>query len=204
MKILAIGAHPDDIEYSCLGFLLAQKKKGAIIDYLIMTLGEKGNNENGQERREEQLKAFDVCGFNLIEFGNYTDGCLPVNSETISFVEKKISTFKPDIILTHYPKDWHQDHVSTSAIVQAACRNYPKLLFYNSYSSIEFTPKIFYDISDYIEQKKEILSKFRTQIERNASKGIDFAGYSVDVNKYFGNQCRKEYAEAFDAYRFLL
>ncbi len=204
MKILAIGAHPDDIEYSCLGFLLAQKEKGAIIDYLIMTLGEKGNNENGEERREEQLTAFDFCGFNSIEFGNYTDGYLNINSETISFVERKINTFRPDIILTHAPKDWHQDHVNTSAIVQAACRNYPKLLFYNSYSSIDFTPKIFFDITDYVAQKKEILSKFRTQIVRNSSKGIDFAGYSIDTNKHFGNQCRKEYAEAFDSYKFLV
>lgn len=203
-RILAIGAHPDDVEYSCFGFLKKEKNNGAIIDILIMTEGEGGNFGNGKARRNEQETAFSMSGFNTLKFLSFNDGQIPINANAISCVEELINKTMPDLILTHYPNDWHQDHVNTSSIVRAACRNYPKLWYYKSYSAIEFNPEVFVDISDVIDLKSEILNRFNSQILKNKDRGIDFPGIAIDENKYFGNQVGVLYAEAFSVYKQLL
>ena len=202
--ILAIGAHPDDIEFGCLGFLLSQKKKGSQIHSLVLTSGENGNNGDGNARREEQEKAFNCACFDSLSFGPFRDGEIAFNSHTISFVENLINKVKPDLVLTHFPNDWHQDHTNTANAVRAACRNVPKLWYFRSYSAVDFSPMIYSDISDEIVQKENILDLFQTQIEKNLKKGIDFKQIALDTNRYFGNDVGVKFAEAFSIYRYLL
>ncbi len=202
--ILAIGAHPDDIEFSCVGFLLKQKKLGARVHFLIMSKGEKGNNGNGAQRFAEQEAAQSLSQFDSLHFGAFKDGEIGFCPETIGFIEKMICEINPDLILTHYPEDWHQDHIQTALSTRAACRNVPKLWYYRSYSAVNFNPQIYVDISEEASAKRELLEVFRSQIDKNFSKGIDFAKIAMEYNCAYGGEVGVEYAEGFIPYRYLI
>lgn len=203
-KILAIGAHPDDIEFSCAGFLLKQKKRGAQVHILIMSKGENGNNGDGFQRKIEQEAAQSFSQFDSLHFGSFRDGEIGFISATIDFIEKIVYKIKPDLILTHYPEDWHQDHINTALSVRAACRTVPKLWYYHSYSAIHFNPLIYVDISTESSNKRNLLELFHSQINKNLTKGIDLARIAIEYNRSYGNEVGVEYAEGFVPYRYLI
>lgn len=204
MKILAIGAHPDDIEYGCCGFLLKMKKAGNNIDLLVMSSGEKGITCINNDRRKEQEMAFERCGFYTLFFRNYPDGEMICNSSMVSDIEEAIKESAPDLIITHYPDDYHQDHRNVAQAVIAAARNQKALLFYHSYSAMNFQPEVFARIDSEIEEKIEILKCFQSQIEKNTKKNIDFIHCAVDTNKYYGNKAQVQYAEGFSVAKVLI
>ena len=203
-KILAIGAHPDDIEFSCAGFLLKQKKLGAQVHILIMSKGENGNNGDGSQRKAEQEAAQSLSQFDSLHLGAFKDGGIGFSSATIDFIEKIIREIEPDLILTHYPEDWHQDHIHTALSSRAACRTVPKLWYYRSYSAIHFNPLIYVDISTEASSKRNLLELFHSQIDKNLAKGIDFARIAMEYNRSYGNEVGVEYAEGFVPYRYLI
>ena len=108
MNILAIGAHPDDIEFGCGGTLVKYSGKGARIDLLVMTDGGRGGRP--RQRRLEQREAAHVLGARRIHWGGYADTLLPAIQRLIDRIEQVIRTLRPDFIFVNYPEDTHQDH----------------------------------------------------------------------------------------------
>ena len=123
--ILAVGAHPDDIEFSCTGTMLKLKEKGYSIYYIIATNGENGfkighkpKKQRIQIRHKEQLNAAKKLGVKEVFFLNYRDGFLIYNNELRKKLVKIIKKVKPEIIFSFDPanRDFesinlnHRDH----------------------------------------------------------------------------------------------
>ncbi len=110
--ILAIGAHPDDIDFGCVGSLATFAKEGADIYYLVCTDGNRGSRHHAidndvlvEARHKEQQVAADVVGVKEIFFLNEEDGNLIANLEFKEKIVKIIRKIKPDMVFTHDP-DW--------------------------------------------------------------------------------------------------
>lgn len=133
-RILAIHAHPDDIEILCAGTLALLKEKGCEIVIATMTPGDKGSAEMGQEeiarvRRAEAKKAADMLGveYMCLEF---RDLCINVDDESRRRVTEAVRRARPEIVITAPPVDYMTDHEVTSRLVRDACfcasvPNYP-------------------------------------------------------------------------------
>jgi len=132
-RILAIHAHPDDIEIQCAGTLALLKERGCEIHMAIMTAGDCGSAELGPEeiskiRREEGRKAAELlgAGYTCLEF---KDLQICVDNESRRRVTEVIRRTRPDIVMTAPPVDYMSDHEMTSRLVRdatfnASCPNY--------------------------------------------------------------------------------
>ena len=133
-RILAIHAHPDDIEILCAGTLIQLKRKGCEIVMATMTPGDKGSAELGAEeiaavRRAEAAKSAAILGaeFMCLEF---RDLCIDVCDESRKRVTEAMRRSRADIVITSAPVDYMSDYESTSRLVRDACfcasvPNYP-------------------------------------------------------------------------------
>ena len=119
MKILAIGAHPDDIEIFMYGFLSACKSRGDNIFLVVATDGSLGGEKSidlVNKRFEETKKALQEIA-NPVSL-NLPDGSLGDERNHSQVIKKCIIDISPDLIITHYSKDYHSDHRSLSKIVK--------------------------------------------------------------------------------------
>lgn len=160
-KILAIGAHFDDVELRCLGTLLKAKDAGYGVSLVVVTNSSKG----GENRYNEQEKVNEVVGYDNFLCMDFEDGELRHTGELVTRIEAIIKVIQPDIILTHTTEDHHQDHIAVSKSVLAANRLYNSavLMFPGQDYRIHNNPNVYVDISEYLEKKKEILSLYKSQ-----------------------------------------
>src|SRR5689334_1238055 len=112
MSVLAIGAHPDDVELGCGATLAAHAARGDSVTLLVMTPGE-GGPQHRKSRVAEQEEAARVLNADLL-WGGFRDGAVPTSVETVDAIEAAIDSVKPDIIYTHTLDDSHQDHRATA------------------------------------------------------------------------------------------
>ncbi|MBI2136188.1 PIG-L family deacetylase [Candidatus Woesearchaeota archaeon] len=199
--VLAIGAHPDDIEYGCGGTLLKHVKHGDDVYILVLTLGEQGEKDKsaGARKKEAENSAKGI-GVNGINFGNLKDTRVAHSIETISIIESLLDRINPDIIYTHNKNDTHQDHKNASLSTLSAARNVKTILMYESPSSThEFKPQFFVSIDEFIEKKLELL-KLHTSQERKRYMEIQaLRGLAM----FRGYEARAQFAEAFEVYRIV-
>jgi N-acetylglucosamine malate deacetylase 1 len=126
-RILAIHAHPDDIEFQCAGTLLKLKQRGCSIVMATMTPGDCGSAELGSEeisavRRGEAKKAADLIGaeYHCLEF---RDLSITHDNDSRRRVTEILRRVRPDIVITAPPVDYMSDHEMTSRLVRDACFN---------------------------------------------------------------------------------
>ena len=197
MKYLFIGAHPDDIEFSCGGTILRLLKEGHEVCLLVMTSGSNSLKGKKQQRRVEQEMAFAYSGAQEMILLDYEDGAVSVTADSVRQISRILEDMKPDFVITHYPDDSHQDHRNVAAIVKSATRRKYSLLYYNSYSSVNFKASLFVDITNYVKGKEELLRAFESQIIKYEERGIDFIELSILINKLNGYEGNASYAETF-------
>ena len=197
MKYLFVGAHPDDIEYSCGGTILRLVNEGHKVSLLVMTGG--GNSLNGtkQERMDEQERAFAFSGADQMFLLDYEDGEIAATADSIREISRILDRVKPDFVITHYPEDSHQDHRAVAAIVKSATRRRCSLLYFDSYSSLNFKANLFVDITPHAVGKKKLLRRHYSQIAKYEERGIDFIKKSLLINKLNGYEGNAAFAEAF-------
>src|SRR5581483_7498865 len=116
-KILAIGAHPDDIEFGVGGLMIKESEKGSQIKYVICSLGEAGSNGTPEERKKEAEESAKMVGAE-IEFLDFGGDChiadTPENAIKIAEILRK---FKPDVVLApELQRNQHPDHYAVSKI----------------------------------------------------------------------------------------
>ncbi|NCO32276.1 MAG: LmbE family protein [Armatimonadetes bacterium CG2_30_59_28] len=124
-RILALGAHPDDVEFMCAGTLILLKKAGYEITIVTMAPGDCGSVELSAEkisviRKAEAAKAAEVIGaryFCLEE----RDLAMDYDTRTRRRVVSAVREVDPFVILTHPPVDYMVDHEVTSRLVRDAC-----------------------------------------------------------------------------------
>ena len=202
--VLAIGAHPDDIELGCSGTLLRHVNNKDKIYLLILTKGEASGDPD--IRTEECYKSAEILCAEKIFFGELSDTKIEDGIHTINTIENIINKIKPDIIYSHSYKDTHQDHRNTSYATLSAGRRVKKILMYESPTSfIEFSPHVYIDIKKSFEEKKRIIRIFSSQSDKvwwptgkKASAAIEGLGF------YRGYQVGMEVAEAFEVARFAI
>jgi LmbE family N-acetylglucosaminyl deacetylase len=198
VRVLAIGAHPDDIELGCGAALLAHVARGDRVAMLVMTPGEQGP-QAAQSRVTEQQEAARRLGAELF-WGGFQDGMVPDGSLSVQAVESVISSTGADILYTHSPNDTHQDHRTVAAASLAAARRVTRVLTYEAPTSREFVPQMFLDVEGFVEQKLDLIRAHDSQVLKN--RLVDLEAVAAQA-RYRGFQGRVHYAEAFEIERFV-
>ncbi len=180
VDVLAIGAHPDDVELGCGGTiakLISEGKKVAIIDLTQGELGTRGTNET---RAIEAQNAAEILGISARENLNMKDGFL-VNSEEYQLrIIKAIRTYRPEIVFCNAIDDRHPDHAKAAKLASDACflsglikieteesgkkqeKWRPKQVFhYIQWKNLE--PDFVIDISGFLDKKIESCLAYKTQ-----------------------------------------
>lgn len=160
-RILAIGAHPDDVELGCFGTLARMRNEGAEIAIFIATCGGVGGDV--EMRRAEAVASAKLLGVTPV-FGDLPDTAIPDGHPTIGLIEKMIADFKPEVVFTHSPNDMHQDHRNISRATVSASRFVPIVLFHQTPSSTrQFKPDLYVSITGFLDKKLEALRLHKTQ-----------------------------------------
>lgn len=124
LRLLIIGAHPDDADYAAGGLAALYRSYGHEVKMVSLTNGDAGHHERpgsklAQERRREAAAAGAVIGAVYETFDNH-DGELLPTLENRQQVIRLLRSFRADLVLTHRPNDYHPDHRYTSQLVQDA------------------------------------------------------------------------------------
>ena len=200
LKILCLGAHPDDIEYGVGGTLLLLKEKYDI-NMLIMTCGEIG--APASIRKKEQMCSSEILN-SKIYWGGSKDTKITVDRITITKIEVVIKKIKPDIIFVNYYNDTHQDHRNASFATLTASRYVRNVLLYEVPTSIDFTPNIFMNIEKVINNKMELLRTHKSQVNATRIPHLNILESVKSCAVFRGFQNRVKYAEGFLSIRFSL
>ena len=202
MNILAIGAHPDDIELGCGGLLIKAVRNGHSVYLYNITQGEKAGNP--QQRIGELRSTARYIRAKALYIDRFPDTQLSLTSDLINHIESCVTLCKPDLLITHPMTDTHHDHrVVAEASIEAG-RNVSNILSYEMPLTKGFDPHIYYDISDTMDAKLELLSLFQSQshkmfIESKAIKGL--AQYQA-LQSRLGSDV--SYAESFQIVKVAL
>ncbi len=199
MTILAVGAHPDDIELGCGGFIMKAKDSGAMVYGMTMTRGEKGSRRKG--RREAELKKaskfMELDGFWIYDFPD--TGLNDSISAMKDAIEERINEINATVVLAHTSMDVHQDHRAVFEAAKVAARNISLLCYEDVSTSSEFMPNYYVDITGYIEDKLKLIGFHKTQGTKAYMNPEVIRGRAA----HRGLQSGVQYAEAFKIHKLL-
>jgi len=203
LRILAIGAHPDDIEIGCGGTLAKYAHLGHDVYLFISTDGAAGGDS--KIRRQEQEASKSILKAKEIVWGNFPDTQISICQTTINLVESVIRKINPDLIFINYNDDTHQDHRHIAAITISATRYIPNVLFYETPTTQNFQPHIFVDLEQrFFDLKIELLNAHASQINRTNILNMSILDVARSAAHFRGVQARVQYAEAFQSVRLIV
>jgi LmbE family N-acetylglucosaminyl deacetylase len=137
LRLLVVGAHPDDIEFGCGGVLLAEAAHGSRITLCICSRGEAGSNGGPDEREAEARSAAQILDarIDFLEIGG--DAHLEISAVNNIAIARQIRTARPDILLSPVPSpNQHPDHI----VVGHLCRNAARLARYGGLAELRDLP----------------------------------------------------------------
>jgi len=227
LDILAIGAHPDDVELGCSGTILKHIALGKKVGILDLTKGELGSRGSGELRLIEANKSANILGVAIRDNLGFADGFFTNDKEHQLEIIKIIRKYKPEIILTNAPKDRHPDHGRAAQLVSESC-------YYSGLLKIEtsledkaqepFRPNVVYhyiqdrflkpdfvvDVTDFVDKKMEAIMAFSSQFYNpesdapetpiSSKKFLDFVKARM---ANFGRDINVDYAEGFTVERVI-
>jgi len=204
LKVVCIGAHPDDPETGCGGTLAKFSRAGHEITIIYLTTGEAGIKGKSHDaaaaiRRKEGEAACKILKAKPVFVGQI-DGNTVVDNSWYDKIRQLLVSEKPDILFTHWPIDSHKDHLATSILTQKAYlqmgAEFP-LYFYEVCTGEQtqnFFPTDYIDITDFRDQK-------RKAVFCHVSQGfVSNEYYQLDhglMEDYRGLTIRVKAAEAF-------
>lgn len=221
MRILAVGAHPDDLEILCSGTLARCVARGDQVIMAHVCRGDKGHGEIrhpdvGPIRRKEAIAAAEIIGAESMTLG-LPDCELYVNEENMRQVVDLIRIARPELIITHHPDDYHSDHNAVTKLVvdasftatlpyyitaQPAHPIAPPIYFMDTLAGIDFTPAEYVDISETLPLKKEAMNRHQSQITwLRDHHQTDILDFIETIARFRGLQCGAKYAEGFQSMR---
>jgi LmbE family N-acetylglucosaminyl deacetylase/ActR/RegA family two-component response regulator len=193
--VLAVGAHPDDVELGVGGALAAHASSGDRLVILTMSGGSAGGY--AEARYVEAKAAAQIIGARLIHLG-FEDTHLAAASGPITALEDVIREVRPDRVYTHSNHDRHQDHRAVHQAVQVASREVADLACFQSPSStVDYRPDRFVDIAEHLETKLRMLRMFTSQAHR------DYMAEDIvrATARYWSRYMRGSYAEPLETVR---
>ena len=209
MKILAIGAHLDDIELACGGTLAKAIKNGHEVKVLIMSKSGYTNKEGKIQRSndtavKEGLNALHTLGIEDIEILDFPTKDIPFSSDVVNAIDVVMSDYDPDLIFTHHPFDTHQAHEGVAKASIAAARRRNTVYFYepitpSGRSYVSFKPQMYVDIDETINTKIKSLECHKS--EYNKFGGESWIEGVKSRCGFRGYEIGKKYAEAFEILR---
>ena len=202
MKILAIGAHPDDIEIFMYGFLAKCKLRGDSIFSVVVTDGAAGDVRKKEKisdlpkiRQGESISALkNLCKPKFLKF---PDGNLTYDESLRNEIKKLVELYNPNLIVTHYKKDYHPDHRILSKIVADVAGTKIPVLFSETLLGLNFKPDYYIDITDVFEEKVNSILCHYSQIPERFVKAIKIQ------NRFRSAQCNAPsgyYAECYKTF----
>ncbi len=218
MNVLAIAAHPDDIEISCAGTLARCKQRGDNVIMCHVSNGNQGHaviqpDELRDIRRKEFCDSAEIIGA-LSLTCDIDDLCIYADDKAHrDKVIDVIRTAKPDVIITHSPNDYMPDHVAVSKLVfdaafVATLPHYKTqyehhsvlspIYYMDTLAGIGFNPTEYVDVTDTFDTKMKMLNRHQSQLVwMKEHDGIDFEEFVTTCARYRGLQSGVRYAEAF-------
>jgi len=121
VDVLAIGAHPDDVELGCGGTLALLASAGRATGIVHLTSGEAGSRGSARERRREAARAAEVLGVAALEILDCGDGGLRTGRAEEDSLIEVLRRLRPRLVLGPPPRDRHPDHSRAHALVRDAC-----------------------------------------------------------------------------------
>ncbi|AEH84702.1 MULTISPECIES: PIG-L deacetylase family protein [Mesorhizobium] len=199
MKILALGAHPDDIEIFMFGTMAAYAAQGAELTFAVATDGARGGKSDpvilARVRREEATAAAALLGATP-RFLDFPDGELVADAALIGALKGLIREIGPDLVITHAPNDYHADHRALSDGVRIAASFSVPVLHADTMGGTGFSPTHYIDISNHAEIKAQAIRMHQSQDPDR------FADAARTQNLFRSGQCNGEQASQAEAFRF--
>ena len=207
-RILAIGAHPDDIEFGCGGTLIKHKHDGDFVVYLCMTNTESVDGVTNEilrtkeENANEVFAAASILMCDIVEFLPFTDLKVPFSFESVSKVESIIKKYDIDTIYTHWAGDANQDHIATFKTTMAASRYVPNVYCYEQIpvprmSENQMDINYYVNINDSFDDKIKASMCHKSQIVKYIAHGFNVNDNLKILAQFRGIQANCQYAEAF-------
>ena len=195
-SVLAIGAHPDDVEIGAGATLLAHRAQGDLISILTLCRGARGGSQ--ATRADESARAAEMLGATLF-LDDLHDTHISEGDPTIGVISRVVEQVQPSVIYTHSLHDVHQDHRNTHRAAMVAIRGVGRVYCFQSPSAtVDFRPTRFVPVDDQIEQKLTALQAFRSQVEIRSYLEPDLILSTVRYWSRFGEG---RFAEAFEVIR---
>lgn len=183
--VLAVGAHPDDVEIGVGGILAAHRAAGDDIVILTLTRGARGGDAD--LRQHESLAAAELLGARLF-LKDLVDTEVDGGGPTVRLIEEVVREVRPTVVYTHTRHDRHQDHRAANEATIVATRGVASVACFQSPSStIDFHPNRFVAIDRFIDAKLELLDCFRSQVESRSYLDKDFVTTTARYWSRFGD-----------------
>lgn len=200
-SVLAIGAHPDDIELGCGGSLAKFVEMGVKVRALVLSRGMVGNRAD-HDRLDETKRALALLGVTDVVTADFPDTRMYEHlADIIACIEEQVFDFKPDRAYTMFENDRHQDHRTTFEASIVACREVRQILSYETPSSlIDFQPQVVEDIEGFIGRKIDALAMHESQSDRTYTQ----PDAMLIKATFRGQQVGIGLAEGFIGYKIIL
>jgi len=200
--VLAIGAHPDDLELAVGGTLARLSRDGARVVMAIVSIP-----ADFERRREEAKRAAEILGCELRFLVD--DGCRRIDDikthQLVGLVDDLVSELEPAAVMTHCASEFHRDHVA----VHHACVSAQRLKAFDFFHfnptmcrpvPTPFHPRAYVDVSETMDVKMKAIEAHASQF---GSRGLDTELYR-DIARLNGRMVGVKYAEGLDVGRMLL
>ncbi len=218
MKVLAVGAHPDDLDMLCGGTLARYVREGSEVTMATVANGNRGSFQHTREeiaaiRYGEAAAAARVIGG---EYRSLGVGDTEINSSDPTqqlLVTELVRSVAPDVVITHFGEDYMPDHNEVSRLAEAATffatvplyetESAPTgavapLFFMDTLGGVGFIPTDYVDITDVHDQKLAAVACHTSQLAWLLDHdGVDTLGNTRICDLYRGNQCGVAAAEGF-------
>ncbi len=223
LDLLAFGVHPDDIELSCAGTLLIEKRNGKKVGIIDLTQGELGTRGTAETRKEEAAKSAAILGVDVRENLEMADGFFKNDEENQRKIIQALRKYRPEIVICNALEDRHPDHGRSAALVNDATflsglrkiKTFdgdkeqqewrPKYVFHYIQDTY-FNPDFVIDISEVFDKKVEAIEAFTTQFYTGEKSDNEpqtyisspqFLESVINRSKMFGKMIGVEHAEGF-------
>lgn len=161
--VLAVGAHPDDVEIGVGGILAAHRAAGDSVTVLTLSRGAKGGEPD--HRQHESLASAELLGARLF-LEDLVDTEIANTGPTVALIERVVNEVNPTIVYTHSIHDRHQDHRAVHEATLVATRTVRTVACFQSPSStVDFRPTRFVSIDGFTDTKLALIECFRSQAE---------------------------------------
>jgi LmbE family N-acetylglucosaminyl deacetylase/CheY-like chemotaxis protein len=179
--VLAVGAHPDDVEIGVGGILAAHRAAGDTVTILTLSRGGKGGEPT--DRQHESLAAAEMLGARLF-LEDLVDTEIKNTGPTVAIIERVVREVSPTIVYTHSAHDNHQDHRAVHEATLVATRGVRMVACFQSPSTtVDFRPSRFVSIDGFTDAKLALLECFSSQASIRTYLEPDFV---LATARYWG------------------